>query len=156
MERIASATFRPWETKTSTCRSLATISSAVCFFRLITTSSTWLKAIPQGGPLFRGQAIIGNALTLPLVSLAVMPSAVIGILAYPFALDLPIWWMMGLVVRGMLTISTWISGFGQANVVVPASVPADGAARDGLASRHATGVAVALAGKRPDRPGARF
>ncbi|MCJ2085063.1 hypothetical protein MKK88_03510, partial [Methylobacterium sp. E-005] len=46
----------PCEIKTSTCRSLATISSAVCFFRPMTTSSTWLKAIPQGGPLFRGQA----------------------------------------------------------------------------------------------------
>ncbi|GJE43510.1 ComEC/Rec2 family competence protein [Methylobacterium soli] len=64
--------------------------------------------------------LIGNALTLPLVSLAVMPSAVIGILAYPFALDLPIWWTMGLAVRGMLMISTWISGFGQATLVVPA------------------------------------
>ncbi|KAB1076055.1 ComEC/Rec2 family competence protein [Methylobacterium planeticum] len=64
--------------------------------------------------------LVGNALTLPLVSLAVMPAAVIGILAYPFALDLPIWWMMGLAVRGMLSISGWIAGFGQANIVVPA------------------------------------
>jgi competence protein ComEC len=64
--------------------------------------------------------LIGNALTLPLVSLAVMPSAVLGILAYPFALDQPVWWAMGLAVRGMLTISTWIAGFGHAVVVVPA------------------------------------
>lgn len=64
--------------------------------------------------------IIGNALTLPLVSLAVMPAAVLGILAYPFALDQPVWWLMGLAVRGMLAISTWISGFGHANYVVPA------------------------------------
>ncbi|WP_210246629.1 hypothetical protein, partial [Methylobacterium sp. WL120] len=41
---------------TSTWRSLATISSAVCFFRPMKTSSTWLEAIPQGGPLFRRQA----------------------------------------------------------------------------------------------------
>ncbi len=64
--------------------------------------------------------LVGNALTLPLVSLAVMPSAVLGILAYPFALDQPVWWAMGLAVRGMLTISTWIAGFGNAVVVVPA------------------------------------
>lgn len=64
--------------------------------------------------------IIGNALTLPLVSLAVMPAAVLGILAYPFALDQPVWWAMGLAVRGMLTISGWISGFGHATLVVPA------------------------------------
>lgn len=64
--------------------------------------------------------LVGNALTLPLVSLAVMPSAVLGILAYPFALDQPVWWAMGLAVRGMLSISTWIAGFGNAVVVVPA------------------------------------
>jgi competence protein ComEC len=64
--------------------------------------------------------IVGNALTLPLVSIAVMPCAVLGILAYPFALDQPVWWAMGLAVRGMLAISTWIAGFGQATVVVPA------------------------------------
>ena len=64
--------------------------------------------------------LVGNALTLPLVSLAVMPAAVVGTLAYPFALDRPVWWLMGLAVRGMLDISAWISGFGQANVVLPA------------------------------------
>ncbi|WP_375453353.1 ComEC/Rec2 family competence protein [uncultured Methylobacterium sp.] len=64
--------------------------------------------------------LVGNALTLPLVSLAVMPAAVLGILAYPFALDQPVWWLMGLAVRGMLAISGWIEGLGRANVVVPA------------------------------------
>ncbi|MCE4224170.1 ComEC family competence protein [Methylobacterium sp. C25] len=67
--------------------------------------------------------IVGNALTLPLVSLVVMPSAVVGILAYPFALDQPVWWLMGQAVRGMLAISGWIAGFGQANLVVPAFGP---------------------------------
>lgn len=67
--------------------------------------------------------IVGNALTLPLVSLAVMPAAVLGILATPFALDQPIWWLMGLAVRGMLTISGWIAGFSRATVVVPAFEP---------------------------------
>ncbi len=64
--------------------------------------------------------LVGNALTLPLVSLAVMPAAVLGILAYPFALDRPVWWLMGLAVKGMLAISAWIAGFSQAVVVVPA------------------------------------
>ncbi|WP_082475937.1 ComEC/Rec2 family competence protein [Methylobacterium sp. Leaf99] len=68
--------------------------------------------------------LVGNALTLPLVSLAVMPAAVLGILAYPFALDQPVWWLMGLAVRGMLTISTWIAGFERATYVVPAFGPA--------------------------------
>lgn len=64
--------------------------------------------------------LVGNALTLPLVSLVVMPSAVIGILAYPFALDRPIWWLMGQAVGGMLAVSHWIAGFERAIVVVPA------------------------------------
>ncbi len=64
--------------------------------------------------------VIGNALTLPLVSLVVMPCAVIGTLAYPFALDRPVWWLMGQAVAGMLAISDWIAGFGRAVVVVPA------------------------------------
>ncbi len=64
--------------------------------------------------------LIGNALTLPLVSLAVMPAAVLGMIAYPFTLDRPVWWVMGLAVRGMLDISEWIAGFGQSTVVLPA------------------------------------
>lgn len=64
--------------------------------------------------------LVGNALTLPLVSLVVMPSAVIGILVYPFALDRPIWWLMGQAVGGMLAVSQWIAGFERAIVVVPA------------------------------------
>ena len=67
--------------------------------------------------------IVGNALTLPLVSLVVMPSAVLGILAYPFALDMPVWWLMGQAVAGMLAISAWIEGFGGATFVVPAFAP---------------------------------
>ena len=64
--------------------------------------------------------LIGNALTLPLVSLAVMPAAVLGILAYPFALDQPVWWLMGMAVRGILAISGWVADFGQATLVIPA------------------------------------
>ena len=42
--------------------------------------------------------LIGNALALPLVSLVVMPSAVLGVLAYPFGLDRPVWQVMGAAV----------------------------------------------------------
>ena len=55
IERIASATVRPCAVSTSTCRSLATISSGLCRFLDIDPSSSWPKAIPQGGPLQRGQ-----------------------------------------------------------------------------------------------------
>lgn len=67
--------------------------------------------------------LVGNALTLPLVSLVVMPAAVLGILATPFALDRPVWWTMGLAVRGMIDISTWIEGFDRATLVLPAFGP---------------------------------
>jgi hypothetical protein len=45
IERIASATDRPCAVSTSTCRSLATISSAVCRFLDIDPSSAWYEAI---------------------------------------------------------------------------------------------------------------
>ncbi len=49
IERIASATGRPCAVSTSTCRSFATISSGLCRFLDIDPSSSWPKAIPQGG-----------------------------------------------------------------------------------------------------------
>src|SRR5918993_1363795 len=47
IDRSASATVRPCAVSTSTCRSFATISS-------------WLRAIPQGGPLLRGQTSLAG------------------------------------------------------------------------------------------------
>src|SRR5918993_2943128 len=55
IERIASATVRPCAVSTSPCRSFATISSGLCRFLDIDPSSSWHEAIPQGGPLLRGQ-----------------------------------------------------------------------------------------------------
>ena len=65
--------------------------------------------------------VVGNLLTLPLISVVVMPAAVIGLLAAPFALDGPVWWVMGLAVQGMLAVSHWIAGFRGAIVIVPAA-----------------------------------
>ncbi|MGL4812873.1 MAG: ComEC/Rec2 family competence protein, partial [Beijerinckiaceae bacterium] len=39
--------------------------------------------------------LIGNAAALPFVSLIVMPAAVAGVLLWPLALDMPVWWLMG-------------------------------------------------------------
>jgi len=64
--------------------------------------------------------LIGNALALPLVSLVVMPAAVLGVLAYPFGLDAPIWAMMGIAVAKVLDVSAWVGGFSGSTVVVPA------------------------------------
>jgi len=64
--------------------------------------------------------LIGNALALPLVSLVVMPSAVLGVLAYPFGLDQPVWQLMGTAVAQVLEVSAWVHGFSGSSLVVPA------------------------------------
>ena len=64
--------------------------------------------------------LVGNALALPLVSLVVMPSAVLGVLAYPFGLDRPVWQMMGVAVSQVLDVSAWVGAFGGSTVVIPA------------------------------------
>ncbi len=64
--------------------------------------------------------LIGNALALPLVSLVVMPSAVLGVLAYPFGLDRPIWQFMGVAVSQVLDVSAWVGGFSGSTMFVPA------------------------------------
>ena len=64
--------------------------------------------------------LVGNALALPLVSLVVMPSAVLGVLAYPFGLDRPVWQIMGVAVSQVLDVSAWVGGFGGSTVVIPA------------------------------------
>ncbi len=64
--------------------------------------------------------LIGNALALPLVSVVVMPSAVLGVLAYPFGLDRPVWQVMGAAVEQVLAVSAWVGGFGGSTLVVPA------------------------------------
>lgn len=106
-------------------RAFAYVATAV-FGTLATTLVAQIATAPFATYHFQTVqpfGIVGNALTLPLVSLAVMPAAVLGILATPFALDQPVWWLMGLAVRGMLTISAWIAGFARATLVVPAFGP---------------------------------
>src|SRR5215213_4655849 len=64
--------------------------------------------------------LIGNALALPLVSLVVMPAAVLGVLAYPFGLDGVVWQLMGFAVGKVLAVSGWVSGLDGATLLVPA------------------------------------
>lgn len=64
--------------------------------------------------------LVGNALALPLVSIVVMPSAVLGVLVYPFGLDRPVWQVMGAAVEQVLAVSAWVGGFSGSTLVVPA------------------------------------
>ena len=65
-------------------------------------------------------SLIGNAATLPLVSFAVMPAAVLGVLALPFGLDQPVWVTMGWAVSIVLKLSGWVASFPSAVVVTRA------------------------------------
>jgi competence protein ComEC len=67
--------------------------------------------------------ILGNALALPLVSLVVMPAAVLGMLAYPFGLDRPVWDLMGLAVDGVLRSAAAVAELDGASLVVAAYGP---------------------------------
>jgi competence protein ComEC len=72
---------------------------------------------------FNPFGLVGNALALPLVSLVVMPSALLGVLAYPFGVDQPVWQVMGYAVGKVLEVSSWIQGFDGSTVAVPALGP---------------------------------
>jgi competence protein ComEC len=63
--------------------------------------------------------VIGNALAIPLVSLVVMPAAVLGSLLLPFGLDGIVWAIMGEGVRGVLLVAGWVAAFEGAVVPVP-------------------------------------
>ncbi len=63
--------------------------------------------------------LIGNALAIPLVSLVVMPAAVIGTLLLPFGLDGIVWYVMGEGIRGVLFVAEKVAGIEGAAPPVP-------------------------------------
>lgn len=90
---------------------------------LATTLIATIATAPFGTYHFQNlqpYGLIGNAVTLPLVSFVVMPAAVFGVLILPFGLDQPIWTMMGWAVAGVLRLSAWVAGFPNSTVVTPA------------------------------------
>ena len=96
---------------------------AVVLGTVATTLVATIATAPFGTYHFHNlqpYGLIGNAATLPIVSFAVMPAAVIGILALPFGLDQPVWWSMGLAVSGVLKLSAWVASFPGSTVVTPA------------------------------------
>lgn len=64
--------------------------------------------------------VIGNALALPFISLAIMPAAVFGVLAYPFGLDWPAWWAMSVATGPVLLAAKAVATIERSTVVVPA------------------------------------
>jgi competence protein ComEC len=64
--------------------------------------------------------LLGNMMVLPLVEFIVMPSAVAGVLAAPFGLDGPVWWLMGQGVAFMMQAAQWVAGLQGSIILVPA------------------------------------
>ncbi|MFZ4534299.1 MAG: ComEC/Rec2 family competence protein, partial [Alsobacter sp.] len=69
---------------------------------------------------FTPYGLVGNALTLPLVSLVVMPAALLGAVALPFGLDAPVWSVMGWGVAAMLDVAAVVAAWPGATRAVPA------------------------------------
>ncbi len=96
---------------------------AVVLGTVATTLVATVATAPFGTYHFQNlqpYGLIGNAATLPLVSLAVMPAAVLGVVALPFGLDRPVWTAMGWATEGVLRLSEWVSGFPSSTVITPA------------------------------------
>lgn len=53
--------------------------------------------------------IPANLLTMPIVSVMVMPFAVLGVLLIPFQLDGPAFWVMGKGLEWMIAIAAWLA-----------------------------------------------
>jgi competence protein ComEC len=64
--------------------------------------------------------LIGNAITLPVVSFVVMPAALIGAAALPFGLDAPVWWVMGQGVWLMLEAARLVARLPGSALITPA------------------------------------
>jgi competence protein ComEC len=80
---------------------------------LITTVVASLATAPFAAYHFQRLnplGIIGNALSLPIVGVVVMPAATLGVVAYPFGLDRYVWQNMGFGVEPILSVSAWVAG----------------------------------------------
>ena len=94
---------------------------------VITTLLATAATAPFGAyhfQTFNPFGLLGNALALPFVSLCVMPAAVFGVLAYPFGLDAPAWWLMGFASDVVLKLAHWVATIDHSTLVIAAFGPA--------------------------------
>lgn len=95
----------------------------VLFAMLITTLVASLATDPYALYHFHRitpYGLLGNMLVLPLVEFIVMPAAVLGVLAAPFGLDGPVWWLMGQGIEFMMTMAHWVAGLKGSVILLPA------------------------------------
>jgi competence protein ComEC len=94
----------------------------VVLLSLATTFVAGLATAPFAAyhfQMLQSYGLIGNALILPLVSLVVMPSALIGVLLYPFGLDGPVWMLMGMATDWVLLLSDRVAELPNAVITMP-------------------------------------
>jgi competence protein ComEC len=53
--------------------------------------------------------VVANLLAMPVVSIWVMPAGLIGLMAIPFGLDRPVWWLMGEGIDWMIAVAVWVA-----------------------------------------------
>jgi competence protein ComEC len=82
----------------------------------LTTAPFALYHFQQLQPL----GLLGNALVLPLISVVVMPAALIGMIALPFGLDAAVWIAMGWGVELMLVLARFVASLPFSVLPVPA------------------------------------
>jgi competence protein ComEC len=54
--------------------------------------------------------VIANLAAMPVVSALVMPAGLLGLLAMPFGFDGFFWWLMGVGIDWMVSVSKWVAG----------------------------------------------
>ena len=92
------------------------------FLAFATTLVAGLATAPFAAYHFQvtqNYSIIGNALTLPLISFVVMPSALIGTMFYPLGLDTPVWFIMGGATEIVLDVSGWVAALPYSIMTLP-------------------------------------
>lgn len=82
----------------------------------MTTAPFGLYHFQQLQPL----GLLGNALVLPLISIVVMPAALLGMIALPFGLDAWVWMLMGWGVDLMLWLASLVAAIPFSVLAVPA------------------------------------
>jgi competence protein ComEC len=68
--------------------------------------------------------LLGNGLAMPVVSLAVMPLALLSCLAMPFGFEAPFLWGYGVSLEWVTAIAAWVAGLGGADTVSASPSPA--------------------------------
>ncbi|MHC2406315.1 ComEC/Rec2-related protein [Bradyrhizobium barranii subsp. barranii] len=53
--------------------------------------------------------VLANLGAMPVVSALVMPAGLLGLIAAPFGLDGPFWWLMGIGIDWMVAVSRWVA-----------------------------------------------